>query len=165
MALKLTAGLVGSDGDAAEALDVILQLLDSLLQDEGDGPCLVIDRSMDGKSGCSQETGLLLEHLWTTLLNWTMRVDPASKERLFHSIWQLMRYSQRSLPADQFALLASQPWNYLILVDALRSSSSGAIHLAKQLIHLSESTSNKSCGSIFSSYFFSLLLLFLQSPL
>ena len=70
------AGLVGADGDAAEALDVILQLLRCLLLVDGEeGTCLVIDPSfVDGR--CSDETRTLLEHLWATLINWTMRSDP-----------------------------------------------------------------------------------------
>ena len=174
---KLTAGLVGIDGDAAESLDVILQLLEWLL---GDAPLddpvtpttsrrLVIDPSMEdddrlGGRGdpvnqqqgqhhryCSQERNRLLEHLWSTLVNWTMRSADGSttKNRIFACLSQLMRSCQRSLPPAQFALLAAQPWNYVVVVGAVRcpsSSSVEAVQLAEALIRHSKQTL-KSCGN------------------
>lgn len=180
---KLTAGLVGTEGDAAESLDVILQLLQWLLRDDSSPETdvggstatsrrLVIDPSMenDDRRGvgvdpmnqqqqpqqqqtryCVQEKNCLLEHLWYTLVNWTMRSGDGSttKNRIFACLTQLMRSCQRSLPPAQFALLASQPWNYKAVVDSVRcpaSSSVEAIQLATALIRHSKSTL-KSCGN------------------
>ena len=172
---KLTAGLVGIEGDAAESLDVILQLLQWLLRDDSSPETdvggstatsrrLLIDPSMenDDRRGvdsmnqqqaryCVQEKNCLLEHLWYTLVNWTMRSGDGSttKNRIFACLTQLMRSCQRSLPPAQFALLASQPWNYKAVVDSVRSPASSsveAIQLATALIHHSKSTL-KSCGN------------------
>ncbi len=165
---KLTAGLVGIDGEAAESLDVILQLLDWLLRDAPlDDPLtpttsrrLLIDPSLEDDDRdpvnhhhryCSQERNGLLEHLWSTLVNWTMRSADGSttKNRIFACLSQLMRSCQRSLPPAQFALLAAQPWNYMVVVDAVRSPSSSsveAVQLATALIRHSKQTL-KSCGN------------------
>ncbi|XP_046646718.1 uncharacterized protein LOC124336875 isoform X2 [Daphnia pulicaria] len=170
---KLTAGLVGMDGEAAESLDVILQLLDWLLRDatpDNDDPVtptttnrrLLIDPSLEDDDRdpvnqqphhryCSQERNGLLEHLWSTLVNWTMRSADGSttKNRIFACLSQLMRSCQRSLPPAQFALLAAQPWNYMVVVDAVRSPSSSsveAVQLATALIRHSKQTL-KSCGA------------------
>lgn len=144
LARKLTAGLVGIDVDAAESLDVILQLLDYGLfqaKEEIEEEKLIIDPSFDGQ--CSDEMCALLEHLWATLLNWTMRCDPASggSSRLFRSLSQLMRFCQRYLPDEQFALLTSQPWNYFVLEEAVRLRSADAIQFATALIQRSKTYS------------------------
>lgn len=141
------AGLVAADGDAAEALDSLLQLLGYLLEEESPedgGGRLVMDPSLDGHR-CSEETRTLVEHLWATLMNWTMRTDPSTRDRLFASLSQLMRFCQHYLPPAQFASLASHPWNYLVLLDAVASRSTEAIQLASAFVQHSE-PHLKSCG-------------------
>ncbi|XP_057380156.1 uncharacterized protein LOC130702500 isoform X2 [Daphnia carinata] len=155
---KLTAGLVGRDVDADETLDVILELLAWLLDGHSKSR-LVIDPSFDDDSRtiqhcCSREKNALLEHLWAVLVNWTARAGDASstRNRLLACLTQLMRSCQRSLPPAQFGLLASQPWNYTLVLDALRcpsGASQEALELATALIHYSKTTTTmKSCGSL-----------------
>ena len=146
LARKLMAGLVGADGDAAEALDVILQLLRCLLLVDGEeGTCLVIDPSfVDGR--CSDETRTLLEHLWATLINWTMRSDLPTRDRLFACLSQLMRFCQRFLPPAQFTWLASLPWNHFVLAEAIASGSDEAVQLANAFVIQNSQSTLKSCG-------------------
>lgn len=159
LARQLSLGLVGCDGEAAESLDVILQLLQWTMQ--SDGPSLLIDRTIESvvesaESDCatsqfcngtnninnnSQERRSLLEHLWATLLNWTMRANPSSREHLFSTLAHLLHFSQRFLTDHQFTLLTCQPWNYLVLVDAVQQAGSvNALRLAQALIQLSQPT-------------------------
>lgn len=157
---KLTAGLVGIDVDADETLDAILQLLEWLLGAVGGDSKsrLVIDPSFDEDSRtiqhcCSREKNVLLEHLWAVLVNWTVRAGDGSttRNRMFACLTQLMRLCQQSLPPAQFALLASQPWNYTVVVDAIRcpsGASDEALELATALIQHSKTTM-KSCGISF----------------
>ncbi|XP_045027894.1 uncharacterized protein LOC116920194 isoform X3 [Daphnia magna] len=156
---KLTAGLVGIDVDADETLDAILQLLEWLLGAVGGDSKsrLVIDPSSGDDSRtmqhcCSREKNVLLEHLWAVLVNWTVRAGDGSttRNRMFACLTQLMRLCQQSLPPAQFALLASQPWNYTVVVDAIRcpsGASDEALELATALIQHSKTTM-KSCGSL-----------------
>ncbi|KAI9557918.1 hypothetical protein GHT06_014670 [Daphnia sinensis] len=150
---KLTAGLVGIDAD--ETIDAILQLLEWLLVDSKSR--LVIDPDDDSRTmqqhccGTSRERSVLLEHLWAVLVNWTVRAGDASptSNRIFACLTQLMRSCQQSLPAARFALLASQPWNYRLVDDAIRcpsGASDQALELATALIHHSKTTM-KSCGA------------------
>lgn len=162
---KLTAGLVGIDVDADETLDVILQLLERLLSDADSR--LVIDPSFEDGHCCSREKNCLLEHLWAVLINWTVRAGDGSttKNRIFACLTQLMHSCQQSFPPAQFALLAAQPWNYTVVVDAIRcpsGPSNEALKLATTLIHHSKTMLK--CGISFSEIyekwriFFNLLL-------
>lgn len=149
LARRLTAGLVASDGDSAESLDALLQLIGCCLQCQSnatDSSSLLRDPWLDA-GVCGDEMRHLVHHLWATLINWTMRIGPAKRDRLFATLCQLMEFVSKSLPDDQLTALASHPWNYVVLMDAVDvDASPNAIHLARQLVK--HSANNRVAGKI-----------------
>jgi len=61
----------------------------------------------------------VLEHLWITLLNWTLRVEPSAVSSLIECLAELMRFCSGRMSPDKYGRLMIQPWNYLALVYAI----------------------------------------------
>ena len=121
---KLTEALITSDGDAedGDTVKVILRLLMCQMRLGFSRPAFLIDQSVS--LDCDAGGMAWIPHLWTTLQNWTLRVDPSGASHLFQCLTELIRFCRHSLPSDQFvALIAQQcPWNYLALLHGLHSA-------------------------------------------
>ena len=61
----------------------------------------------------------VLEHLWITLLNWTLRVEPSAVSSLIECLAELMRFCSGRMSPAKLGRLMIQPWNYLALVYAI----------------------------------------------
>lgn len=136
LARKLTAGLVASDRDAVDALDVILELLVRLFETDGGraGDSLVMDAALNRDCWCADEGRLLLEHLWVTLLNWTMRVaETDASGRIYDCLSALAGFYANRFNGASF-LAACQPWLCLALVAGVRSRSENALQLANHIV-------------------------------
>lgn len=120
---KLTYALAATDSsvDDPPLEDIIFRLLSALFRTDF-GSCqaaFLIDPSVN--QDCNSGNVTWIGHLWSTLQNWTLRVHPSAAARLFQCLTDMIRFCRRALPDDEFSILITQPYNFLVLLYGLES--------------------------------------------